>query len=280
MSEPPSVVVTGIGKVVGARGARLDVAGYLREPKARKYLGRQDELAVISAGQALAHAGVEGRELGERTGLYVAVGYIPFESRDIEPVLERSLVEGRFSMARFADGGYQRAHPLLAFRCLPNMPAYHVAANFGIEGPYHVAYPSGGQLYLALEQALAALRDRRVDRALVCGVAHQQNFLVEHHHRRIGVDPARLRDAGATAMLEREGDARARGAEVRARLAHLEIRYRPFDPLAEVPGNDDGGVELGPASLWIALAAALGRPFTHELAGRDGVVATSRWEPC
>jgi hypothetical protein len=274
------IAVTGLGSVVAAAGERLDVARFLREPKARKYLGRQDELAVLSAGRALQQAGLSTGgpcELGERTGLFVAVGYIPFESRDIDPVLDRSLEGGRFSMTRFADGGYQRAHPLLAFRCLPNMPAYHVAANFGVEGPYHVAYPSAGQLYLALEQACEALHAGRVDRALVCGVAHQQNFLVEHHHRRVGVDPTLLRDAGATAVLEREADA---GTRALARLERCEIRYQTFDPLAVVPPRRDAQAEeLGPGSLWIALADRLGAPFTHELASRDGISATSSWLP-
>ncbi len=184
MSE---VVVTGIATLVADRDQRLNAVPFLKERKSKKYLGRQDELAVITAGKALANAHLEGDQ-GERTGLFVAVGYIPFVLRNIEPVIARSMDDGQFSMEAFSDGGYQRAHPLLAFRCLPNMPAYHIAANFGIEGPYQVGYPSDGQLVVVLEQALLALSDGRVDRALVCGVAHQQNFLVEHHHRRIGVD--------------------------------------------------------------------------------------------
>jgi hypothetical protein len=224
---------------------------------------------VVSAGHALVQAGVEG-DLGERTGLYVSVGYIPFELRDIDPVLERSLEDGRFSMQRFSEGGYQRAHPLLAFRCLPNMPAYHIAANFGIEGPYHVSYPSGGQLYLALEQAVEALEHGAIDRALVCGVAHQKNFLVEHHHRRIGVSPEMLRDAAGTAVLERDP-----GEHV-ARLEELSIGYETFDPLGQVPGRHE---PLGPGALWFGLSASVGAPFTHELRSRDGIIARSRWLP-
>src|SRR5690606_8576833 len=114
------IVVTGLSTLVAEAGARLDVVRYLKEKKSKKYLGRQDELAVITAGRALAQAELSG-DLGERVGLFVAVGHIPFDERDIEPVFERSLDEhGHFSMQRFSNGGYQRAHPLLAFRCLPN----------------------------------------------------------------------------------------------------------------------------------------------------------------
>lgn len=272
-AEAP-IVVTGIAEVVAANGERLNAVPYLVEKKSKKYLGRQDELAVISAGRALAHAGLIGGDgrakLGDRTGLFISVGYIPFKSRDIDPVLARSVDDdGRFSMQRFAAEGYQRAHPLLAFRCLPNMPAFHIAANFGIEGPYHVAYPSDGQLLLALERAVIALRDQHIDRALVTGVAHQKNFLVEHHHRRLGVDPDTLVDAGATAVLEREGE---RDHAVVARLADLDIGYAPFDPLRTVP--DATSVGLGPAAPLIALARG---QLEHTVKSRDGIVGRVRW---
>jgi hypothetical protein len=267
------IAVTGLATVVPEPGERLRAVSFLKERKSKKYLGRQDELAVVSAGRALAQAGLEA-DLGERTGLFVAVGYIPFEARDIDPVLERSLDEnGRFSMARFSDGGYQRAHPLLAFRCLPNMPAFHIAANFGIEGPYHVTYPSDGQLYVALEQAVLALRERRIDRALVTGVAHQQNFLVAHHHRRVGVDPAALVDAGATAVIERAGE---RDVPTVAHLAELEVAYTPFDPLTTSPPAD--GVR-GPAEPLLAVDEGRGAEIVHEIRSRDGIHARARWTP-
>lgn len=269
------IVLTGICTLVAQPGERLDPLPFLKERKSKKYLGRQDELAVITAGRALDRAGLEG-DLGEATGLYLSVGYIPFQERDIDPVLARSLDErGRFSMAAFSDGGYQRAHPLLAFRCLPNMPAYHIAQNFGIEGPYYVAYPSDGQLFVALEQAVLALGERRIERALVCGVAHQQNFLVEHHHRRVGVDPAGLRDAGATLVLERAGE---RDVAVLARLEELSLDYQPFDPLAVVPeASETAG--LGPAGPLFALERALGQVCTLDVESRDGIHARARFTP-
>lgn len=272
MSE---IVLTGISTLVADADERLDALPFLKERKSKKYLGRQDELAVITAGRALAHARLEG-DLGEATGLYISVGYIPFLKRDIDPVLARSVDEGgRFSMEAFSDGGYQRAHPLLAFRCLPNMPAFHIAQNFGIEGPYYVAYPSDGQLFVALEQAVLALGERRIDRALVCGVAHQQNFLVAHHHRRVGVNPESLRDAGATIVLERAGE---RDVAVLARLDELALSYRPFDPLTVVPeASDTAG--LGPAGPLFSLEGALGEVCSLEVTSRDGIRARARWAP-
>jgi len=284
-------LVTAMASVVLEPGQTCDPSRYLREKKAKKFLGLQDALAVVAAGQALEAAGLWGTLPAERTGLYVAVGYIPAALRDFLPVLEGSLdAEGRFSLERFAADGYMRAHPLLAFRCLPNMPAYHVAVSFGIEGPYSVLYPSAGELYLALDEACSALARGEIDVAVVVGVAHQRNFLVEHHFQRVvpPVPVERLRDGGAAFVLER--DARPGLGPVRARLQALDVRYEPFDCLELVPSHAEEleiegarhpvDLEIGPASPLVAVQGALaagGGRVVHRLASRDGIRATSEW---
>jgi hypothetical protein len=282
-------LVSGAASVVLEAGQTCDPGPYLREKKAKKYLGLQDALAVVAAGRALEASGLTLEP--ERTGLYLAVGYIPALERDFLPVLEGSLdAEGRFSLERFAAEGYLRAHPLLAFRCLPNMPAYHVASSFGIEGPYSVLYPGAGELYLALEEATSALERGDIDVALVVGVAHQRNFLVEHHMLRLvpPVPPSLLRDAAAAFVLERDGKPRGRAA--RLRLESLDVAYETHDCLSTVPAagatiTRDGERtilqgDVGPADPLVAVEDAIGAGATlveHELFARNGVRAVSRW---
>lgn len=283
--------VTGAGSIVLAPGeATCDPSAFLKVRKSRKFMGTQDDLAVVACGRALANAGLAA-PLGERTGLFVAVGYIPFREEDIGPVLASSMSDdgARFDVRRFGDGGFQRAHPLLTFRCLPNMPAYHVSVSFDVQGPYCVTYPGPSQLYAALDEARAALADGRIDVALVGGVAHQSNFLVRHHFARIepSVAPDRLRDAAAFVVLESDAHATARNAKVRARLEDLRIAYAPFDVFREgrasIETVDDveSTEDLGPALMAHALANAIeaGRAGTmvHVLQGRDGVSARSTW---
>lgn len=292
------IAITGAAQLVlGGAGdpeAACDSTPWLRERKSRKYMGLQDELAVVAAGRALSAAGLCA-PLGSAVGLYMAVGYIPFERRDAQPVLMGS-IDGaqRFSMERFASDGYLRAHPLVTFRCLPNMPAYHVSANFGIEGPYVIAYPGPGQMYLSMQQACAALEDRAIEVALCGGVAHQRNFLVEHHYARLlpEVTAERLRDAAGFVVLELAEHARARGARLLAALDALDVDYRAFDPRSELPvANErwegvpelDAGAELGPASLPIAIsrcldvAAPSGWQAAHVQLTRDGYSCHGRW---
>jgi hypothetical protein len=294
MSAP--AVVTGLGHALVGEGgeAVVDPVPYLRARKSRKFMGLQDDLAVVAAGRALASAGLGLSDLGERAGLFLVVGYIPFDERDIGPVLAGSLDDdGRFSMARFADEGVARAHPLLTFRCLPNMPAYHISANFDVQGPYQVGYPGAAQLYEALRDARDALAGGAIDVALLVGVASQRNFLVEHHFGRLDppVPPGELRDAAGCLILEGAARAAGRGAAARAWLASCEQRYEP----RALPGPAEERIlfaagatgaasitgELGPASLPARMSArhAAGEPLAlrHEVTSRDGLRVVAEW---
>lgn len=279
-----AVVVTGTAAACGA----VDPGEFLRVRKLRKFMGRQDDLAVTAAGRALRAASLTA-PLGESCGLYLAVGYIPFEGAEIDQLLDASTEDGRFSMARFASTGTAAINPLLTFRVLPNMPAFHVSLNFDVQGPYAVSYPGIGQFYTVLDDAISALNTGLVDVALVGGVADQQNFLVAHHFSRIEppVDPSRLVDAAAFLVLETASRAAARGAIVRARLLDLDLAYEPLDPFAgRAPVEEfvrDGvaiedGRYFGPASLAFALAAGGSTRMTHAITTRDGFIARSTWE--
>lgn len=286
------IVVTGTSSVAlgPTDPPTLDPSACLRFKKTRKFMGTQDDLAVLAAARALAQARLTADALGERAGLFAVVGYIPFNREDIDPVLADSLDGESFSMARFSSGGFQRAHPLLTFRCLPNMPAFHVSANFNVQGPYFVSYPGVGQVYAALEEACVELDNGRIEVAVVFGVAHQRNFLVEHHFSRIEppLPGGALWDAGACVILERAEHATARGARACAELVELTQRYTPHSAISEqtpqreqVTGGRLPRGERGPASLFAVLADAVATgdagELVHRVETRDHVSAHSRW---
>jgi hypothetical protein len=270
----------------------------LKVKKLRKYMGVQDDLAVVAAAKALESAGLLARSasegLGERTGLYLAVGYIPFERADLDPLLAASLdAQGNFSMEAFSTAGFRTVNGLLTFRCLPNMPAYHVSTNFDIQGPYFVTYPGPGQFYVALEEALAALKEGSIDVALVGGVAHQRNFLVEWHLRRVHLSclPYCPVDAAGCLVLEAASRAAARSTLVRAVLSGYDLRYYDFFPFSmarayaqrfttanesEVVTPGDMGAASLPAALSLAAAGGCAA-VTHYLHSRDGIWVRSDW---
>jgi 3-oxoacyl-(acyl-carrier-protein) synthase len=295
------VVVTGLGHVViGPGNAPCDPMPYLKVKKLRKYMGVQDDLAVVAAAKALESANLlpapsASEGLGERTGLYLAVGYIPFEQADLDPLLAASLdAQGNFSMEAFSTTGFRTVNGLLTFRCLPNMPAYHVSINFDIQGPYFVTYPGPGQFYVALEEALIALEDGIIDMALVGGVAHQRNFLVESHFARVERPIRRheLADAAGYIILESRSHALARQAVNRTQLLRWETHYRACDPFAETPTSSwemgitsccmkSPGIYMGVASLPVMLSLAAEqrrRRLEDHMENRGGITAGSLWE--
>lgn len=251
-----------------------EVFPWLKSRKMRKYMGKQDELAVIAAGEALQTASIQTDKA--KIGVYLCVGYIPFERADIDALTKGSVREGAFSMELFSTVGIEQVNPLLTFRCLPNMPIFHVSLNFGLNGPYFVTYPGIGQFYVALERALCALRAGEIDQALVGGVADQNNFLVDYHFSRLqGSSDAPRQDAAAMLSLELQSNAARRGIPIRAELVDLEVGYQWHDPLSP-PSNfiEDA---LGPAALGCALHDAASGELEHTAHTRDGFLARSRW---
>ena len=298
------LVVTGVGSLVLAparadeedpsSAAQREVLPWLKSRKMRKFMGKQDQLAVAAAGRAARDAALDERTLQERTGLYLCVGHIPFERAQIEAIAQGSAQGGEFCMERFSTEAFERVNPLLTFRCLPNMPAFHVSLNLGMRGPYFVTYPCAGQFYLALECAAAALESGEVDVALLGAVADQNNFLVAYHFRRM-LGARKLTDwegidASAFLCLERRDWAERRAAEVRAELLSSEVSYAAPDPVGEprpfaeevtFAGAKIAAAQPTAASLPLSLSRAVGGgdkgEFVHRLSAAGGIEATSRW---
>jgi len=289
--RPDKISLTGSGSCVLAPGdaVALNVLPFLKTRKMRKFMGKQDQLAVIAACLSLQGRTLSAQALRERTGIYITVGYIPFERDDIEAMARHSVEDGRFSMKQFSTDGIEQVNPLLTFRCLPNMPAFHVSLNCGIQGPYFVTYPGAGQFYLALERAVAALSAHEIDYALVGAVADQDNFLVEFDRaNKSSLRNRSVRDAAGFVLLERNSG--VAGAAPALALQELDVNYRPHDPWAggsahqENFAPDDAAADsafLGAASLPVFLDQARrrnqGGELTHRVATGDGIEASSRW---
>jgi 3-oxoacyl-(acyl-carrier-protein) synthase len=274
--------------------AQREVMPWLKSKKMRKFMGKQDQLAVAAAGRAAKDAALDERTLQERTGIYMCVGHIPFERAQLEAIARGSIQGDEFCMERFSTTAFERVNPLLTFRCLPNMPAFHVSLNLGIRGPYFVTYPCAGQFYLALECAALALESGEVDVALLGAVADQNNFLVAYHFHRM-LDRRKLTDwegvdASAFLCLERHDEARRRAAEVKAELLSFEVNYDARDPMGESrPFAEEvtfAGVNIAasqptaaslPMSLSRAASGGDKGEFVHQLSTASGIEATSRW---
>ena len=277
----------------------------LRIPKNRKFMGLQDKLAVVAAARALiasdliAESDGHGFQhlsplLAQRCGVYMAVGYIPFEYEEIAQLSQNSQIDGRFSMPQFSSLGIAEVNPLLTFRCLPNMPAFHVSMNFSLQGPYVVSYPDIGQFYQVLQQAVTALRLKQIDFALVGGVADQNNFLVRHQLRKLNINSQAL-DCAAFLLLERKSHTLSRGIKPQLDLIATQSSYQSHDILSRIPDyqesvsvNDKGLqfsdiVYAGPASLALALSllseqSNFSGEIQHRVSSTGNINAASHWQ--
>ena len=263
--------LTGSGSIVLSNDSGMDVIPWLKQKKMKKFMGKQDQLAVIAASLAVRDAGISEEQLHHRTGVYLCVGYIPFEQQEIETIARNSTQNGLFSMDLFSSQGFDQVNPLLTFRCLPNMPIFHVSLNLNIQGPYFITYPGPGQFYVALEQAIAALESGEVDCALVGGVADQSNFLVNHHYQRMGFNKRNVPDAAGFLCLQRDSSNR--------QLIDLEIQYNPSSKaLFEQWGGKEPGEFYGSASLPVLIDRSRNAgQIQHSLRSPDGIEAQSTW---
>jgi 3-oxoacyl-(acyl-carrier-protein) synthase len=268
---PHPLKIRGTGSIVAAPDSQIDVLPWLKHRKMKKFMGKQDELAVIASGLAARNAQLTDEDLRTKTGLYLCVGFIPFERQEIETIARNSTDNGKFSMDLFSTKGFDEVNPLLTFRCLPNMPIFHVSLNLGIQGPYFITYPGAAQFYVALEQACLALERKEIDFALVGGVADQNNFLVQHHYKRSGLEKKATSDAAGFVCLERNGLDRG--------LLGLRMTYQPQETTEiERWADVDMQEHLGAASLAVMIdqSSQTGK-VQHYLESLDGMKAESYW---
>jgi hypothetical protein len=268
---PHPLKLRGTGSIVAAQDSEIDVLPWLKYRKMKKFMGKQDELAVTACGLAARNARLSEEDLRTKTGLYLCVGFIPFERQEIETIARNSSDSGSFSMDLFSTKGFDEVNPLLTFRCLPNMPIFHVSLNLNIQGPYFITYPGAAQFYVALEQACIALEQKEIDFALVGGVADQNNFLVQHHYKRTRIGTKATPDAAGFLCLERNGTERV--------LLGLRMNYQTRETAQRERWADTEVKEhLGAASLAVLLdqSPQTGN-VTHYIESVDGMQAESFW---
>ena len=151
-------------------------------------MSKQDKLALISASNAyknfIKKNDLDPLEISERVGVFFCVGILPFEDKPLEKIAETSQINGKFNNDKFSNECYNSMNPLLTFKCLPNMPLFHISYNLGITGPYLMTYPGHLDLFESFLRAIEELNDDTIDYAIVGASCDQKNILVKHHYDR------------------------------------------------------------------------------------------------
>jgi 3-oxoacyl-(acyl-carrier-protein) synthase len=150
--------------IVGA--AAFDVERALANPRARKMMSRGAYLAAVCAGNLVRDVGWTA--LGD-VGYFLGVGASGGSLDDVTALLDASISDGKFSIARFGDRGLAACNPLLAFQLMNNFTLCHGAILEGIGGPNSALFSRGAGTTAALVEAVHAIASGDCDRAIAGG---------------------------------------------------------------------------------------------------------------
>lgn len=165
----------------------INLSGILKNPKNLKFMAKQDQLAVLATHNVLSQFPLTEDVLKEKVGIYLCMGNLAFEEKDLLKLATRSQQDGEFSMKSFATDALASINPLMTFRCLPNMSVFHISNNFGIHSTYFVTYSGRPQWAQALKKAINDLKRGKIEYALVGAIADQRNPLTRSYLAKRGV---------------------------------------------------------------------------------------------
>lgn len=182
------------------------IIDYLKNVKDRKLMSKQDKLALLTAARAWKESSFsDSAEIKDRTGIYYCVGILPFIDNQLERLASLSQKEGEFDEYLFSTSGFNSMNPLLTFKCLPNMPLFHISFNLDITGRYLMTYPNNDDFIQTCVRSIDDLEDGLIDAAIVGAACDQENILVKHHLHRVqnGLDFKAI-DCSASLVLAKK----------------------------------------------------------------------------
>ncbi|MFN3201745.1 MAG: beta-ketoacyl synthase N-terminal-like domain-containing protein [Bradymonadia bacterium] len=231
---------------------------FLRRRKDLKLMARANRIAVVASALAARDAGLEEGDTLRAAGLFIGVGREPGNLDDLLPMLSHSLGDtGQVDLDRLIDEGMGWMNPLSSLKTLPNMSPAHVAITLGITGHNHALCAEAESGVTALEEALVALEEGRVQMAFA-GAADSRVDLTDRISAARALqagaeEPTRLGEGAAILVLEPIDAARARGAQIKG-----VIRRHA----------DDGSTTAGPWGDCGAATSAMNLVSTFALKGR------------
>lgn len=179
---------------------------------ALRILGPHGRLLDAIALQAHAAAGLDGLPR-EQVGLFVALGMVDAPVEDLAAAaLAARDGGGAMSLRTFFGGAYRQIHPLWPLSMLNNVAAGQIAIDLDIRGDNLVLASDATAGVRALLEAAWSVESGACRAALAAGVSGRATHAA--HARRVLRGGDALGEGGATLVLERAPDARARGAEI------------------------------------------------------------------
>ena len=149
----------------------FDLAPYVRDPAVYEQAGRNVRFAAAAGRMAIEDAGLADGEFDPaRFGLYLGSGegivdFITF----VTAIANGTRDDGTVSAVGYADVSLRQSHPMRELEQEPNMPANHLAGEYGLQGPAYSCLTACAASTQAIGEACDLIRLGRADLMLAGG---------------------------------------------------------------------------------------------------------------
>jgi len=149
----------------------FDLKPYVKDPAPYAKVGRNVRFAMAAARMAFEDAGLAAKDVDrDRFGIYMGSGegIVDFDTL-VASIARGTQEDGRVNIVPFAEFGLRVYDGLRELEQEPNMPANHLAAEYGLAGPTYSCLTACAASTQAVGEAMDLLRTGRVDRMLAGG---------------------------------------------------------------------------------------------------------------
>jgi len=258
------------GRIEDFAGLPADLRKQLA--KSLKVMNRETQLGVAAGVQALADSGVRGVYEPDRFGVCFSAGNVSVSPEDFQAGVQACAdPHGELDLSRWGTSGLIEMAPLWLLRCLPNMPACHLAILHDLRGPNNTITQRDVAADLAVAEACRAIQAGVADAMLVGGTGTTLTPINRLHARCDGEigdefdgDGPRGLSGGGRDGIGDDGDAssadeRLGGDPDVAKLRELARRWRGDDPQAAGATRESAPSEGAAAIVLEDRAAAVRR---------------------
>jgi 3-oxoacyl-[acyl-carrier-protein] synthase II len=134
--------------------------------KAMKLMNRETQLGVSAGQQALTDSGALEHYSPDRFGVCFGSDNVSVMPNDFVRAIRACSTDGRYDVDRWGTDGIEEMAPLWLLKCLPNMPACHLAIINDLRGPSNTITQRDISANLAVAEACRAIRAGDTDAAL------------------------------------------------------------------------------------------------------------------
>ena len=280
-SKAPADLASAGVKTIATVNALTGTA-YLKNERNGRILNRTFELLVAAGALAAADAALGATPISPaRLGVIVGIGPIDQYTDDLLEAVRGALTDGVVDLTRFAESS-RSMYPLRRLRLLPNIGAAVLSIEHKAMGP-SLTLVSGHTTGLqAIGEALAMIRDGRVDAVLCGGADSRLTALGLRLFARLCPLSASDDPESACRPFDRwrDGVVAAEGAAILLLEAEDSARLRGVEPYVELAGCASAGPTEGGCAESMRAAMRAGSRTSPDLviAHGEGGVGSDRLE--